>query len=110
MEPDRSAVLAARENRDRQRASGPVYRASFSTGGYRRLTPRFLPVSNKGHRDNQPERYLLAAGRGNSKVEIWDTRTLLILDGLETLQNPQGPSEGRRNARYLLVSRLNQEK
>ena len=26
--------------------------ASFSTGGYRRLTPRFLPVSNKGHRDS----------------------------------------------------------
>jgi hypothetical protein len=25
--------------------TGPVYRASFSTGGYRRLTPRFLPVS-----------------------------------------------------------------
>ena len=27
------------------RATGPVYRASFSTGEYRRLTPRFLPVS-----------------------------------------------------------------
>jgi hypothetical protein len=26
------------------RATGPVYRASFSTGGFRRLTPRFLPV------------------------------------------------------------------
>ena len=45
MEPNRSAVLALRENGDYQRATGPVYRASFSTGGYRRLTPRFLPVS-----------------------------------------------------------------
>jgi hypothetical protein len=42
---DPSPVLASRENRDHQRATGPVYRASFSTRGYRRLTPRFLPVS-----------------------------------------------------------------
>jgi hypothetical protein len=45
MESSWSPVLASRENRDHQRATGPVYRASFSTGGYRRLTPRFLPVS-----------------------------------------------------------------
>ena len=45
MEPSRSPAIASRENRDYQRATGPVYRASFSTGGYRRLTPRFLPVS-----------------------------------------------------------------
>jgi hypothetical protein len=44
MEPNRSPAIASRENRDYQRATGPVYRASFSTGGYRRLTPRFLPV------------------------------------------------------------------
>ena len=44
MEPSRSPVLASRENLDYQRATGPV-RASFSTGGYRRLTPRFLRVS-----------------------------------------------------------------
>jgi hypothetical protein len=29
------------KNRDYQRATGPVYRASFSTGGYRCLIPRF---------------------------------------------------------------------
>jgi hypothetical protein len=45
VEPSRSAVLAPRENRDHQRTTGAVYRASFSTGGYRGLTPRFLPVS-----------------------------------------------------------------
>src|SRR5258708_11302698 len=45
MEPSRSPAIASRENRDYQRATGPVYRASFSTGGYRRLTPRFLAVS-----------------------------------------------------------------
>jgi hypothetical protein len=55
MEPSRSPGIASRENRDYQRSTGPVYRASFSTGGYsrvvvfgneyRRLTPRFLPVS-----------------------------------------------------------------
>ena len=34
MEPSRSPGLASRENRDYQRATGPVYRASsFSTGG-----------------------------------------------------------------------------
>jgi hypothetical protein len=48
-----SAVLASRKNGDYQRATGAVYRASFSTGGYRRLTPRFLPVSNKGHRSEE---------------------------------------------------------
>src|SRR6516162_3821523 len=47
MEPSRSPRLASRENRDYQRATAPVYRASFSTGGYRRLTPRFLPVSQQ---------------------------------------------------------------
>jgi hypothetical protein len=41
-------AIASRENRNYQRATGPVYRASFSTGGYRRLTPRFLPVSREG--------------------------------------------------------------
>src|ERR1700687_4803945 len=41
----RSPVLASRENRDYQRATGQVYRASFNTGRYRRLTPRFLSVS-----------------------------------------------------------------
>src|SRR5580704_2592746 len=51
MEPNRSPAIASRENSDYQRATGPLYRASFSTGGYRRLAPRFLPVSNKGHRD-----------------------------------------------------------
>jgi hypothetical protein len=45
MEPSRSAVLASRKNGDYQRATGPIYRASFSTGGYRRLTTRFLRVS-----------------------------------------------------------------
>src|SRR5271170_8137919 len=45
MEPSPSPAIASRENRDYQRATGPVYRASFSTGGYRCLTPRFLPVS-----------------------------------------------------------------
>src|SRR5271167_3649768 len=45
MEPSRSAVLASRKNGDYQRATGPVYRASFSTGRHGRLTPRFLPVS-----------------------------------------------------------------
>jgi hypothetical protein len=45
MESSRSAVLASRKNGDYQRATGPIYRASFNTGGYRRLTPRFLPVS-----------------------------------------------------------------
>jgi pimeloyl-ACP methyl ester carboxylesterase len=46
LEPSRSPAIASRENRDYQRATGPVYWASsFSTGGYRRLTPRFLPVS-----------------------------------------------------------------
>ena len=39
--PSRSPAIASRENRDYQRATGPVYRASFSTGGYRRLTPGF---------------------------------------------------------------------
>jgi hypothetical protein len=39
------AVLASRKNGDYQRAIGPEYRASFSTGRYGRLTPRFLPVS-----------------------------------------------------------------
>ena len=43
------AQLAAQtlscKNRDYQRATGRVYRASFSTGGYRRLPPTFLPVS-----------------------------------------------------------------
>ncbi len=38
MEPSRSPAIASRKNRDYQRATGPVYRASFSTGGYRRLT------------------------------------------------------------------------
>jgi hypothetical protein len=33
----RSPVLASRENRDYQRATGPICRASFSTGGYRGL-------------------------------------------------------------------------
>jgi hypothetical protein len=33
-----SPLLASRENRDHQRATGPVYRTSFSTGAYRRLT------------------------------------------------------------------------
>jgi hypothetical protein len=56
MEPSRSPAIASRENRDHQRSTGAVYRASFSTGGYsrvvvfgneyRRLTPRFLPVSD----------------------------------------------------------------
>ena len=45
MEPSRSPAIASRENPDYQRTTGPIYRASFSTGGYRRLTPRFLPVS-----------------------------------------------------------------
>jgi hypothetical protein len=36
MEPSRSSAIASRENRDYQRATGPVYRPSFSTGGYRR--------------------------------------------------------------------------
>jgi hypothetical protein len=45
LELKRSTVLALRENGDHQRATGPVYRASFITGGYRRLTPSFLPVS-----------------------------------------------------------------
>ena len=45
MEPSRSAVLASRKNGDYQRATRTVYRASFSTGRYGRLTPRFLPVS-----------------------------------------------------------------
>jgi len=40
-----ATVLASRKNGDYQRATGPIYRASFNTGGYRRLTPRFLPVS-----------------------------------------------------------------
>jgi hypothetical protein len=45
VEPSRSAVLASRRNGDYQRATRTVYRASFSTGRYGRLTPRFLPVS-----------------------------------------------------------------
>jgi hypothetical protein len=49
MEPSRSPAIASRENRDHQRATGSVYRASFSTGGYRRLTPRFLSVSINQH-------------------------------------------------------------
>jgi hypothetical protein len=40
MEASRSPAIASLENRDYQRATGPVYRASFSTGGYRRLTPQ----------------------------------------------------------------------
>ena len=40
MESSRSPAIASRENRDYQRATGRVYRASFSTGGYRRLAPR----------------------------------------------------------------------
>jgi len=35
MEPSRCPAIASRENRDHQRATGPVYRSSFSTGGYR---------------------------------------------------------------------------
>jgi hypothetical protein len=38
MEPSRSPLLASREYCDHQRATGPVYRTSFSTGAYRRLT------------------------------------------------------------------------
>ena len=45
MEPSRSPAIASRENGDYQRTTGPIYRASFGTGGYRCLTPRFLPVS-----------------------------------------------------------------
>jgi hypothetical protein len=37
-------VLALRKNAIINGRLGPVYRTSFSTGGYRRLTPRFLPV------------------------------------------------------------------
>jgi hypothetical protein len=33
-----ATVLASRKNGDYQRATGPIYRASFNTGGYRRLT------------------------------------------------------------------------
>jgi hypothetical protein len=47
--PSRSPAIASRENRDHQQATGSVYRASFSTGGYRRLTPRFLSVSINQH-------------------------------------------------------------
>jgi Amidase len=38
MESSRSAVFASRKNGDYQRATGPIYRASFNTGGFRRLT------------------------------------------------------------------------
>jgi hypothetical protein len=57
MESNRSPAIASRENRDYQRATGPVYRAAFSTGEYRRLNPpgfcrsrfKYSATAAKGH-------------------------------------------------------------
>jgi hypothetical protein len=95
MEPSRSAVLASRENRDYQRATGPVYRASFSTGRYRRLTPRFLPVSDYAARVESVSIWMSASSRTISSTSIQGGELVFFrpnrTNGLSSPYNDQGP-------------------